>query len=131
MNIFCPLLPIQVKPALTKGEAVLYKTIATNISGEDAPRKQVLCKCLPLASVGQPTNSESTPTPPTSTSIPPTPTTTATTTTTTTTTTTELDLDEDQLEAAWRTCLKRTIQALETGLVQKEREAQAIKKSNK
>ncbi|EPB81203.1 hypothetical protein HMPREF1544_12089 [Mucor circinelloides 1006PhL] len=128
MNIFCPLLPIQVKPALTKGEAVLYKTIATNISGEDAPRKQVLCKCLPLASVGQPTNSESTPTPPT-----PTATTTATTTTTTTTTAAaaELDIDEDQPEVAWRTCLKRTIQALETGLVQKEREAQAIKKSNK
>jgi len=81
-----------------------------------------------LASVGQPTNSESTPTPPT-----PAATTTATTTTTTTTTAAaaELDIDEDQPEVAWRTCLKRTIQALETGLVQKEREAQAIKKSNK
>lgn len=29
MNIFCPLLPIQVKPALTKGKAVLYVSYAT------------------------------------------------------------------------------------------------------
>ncbi|KAL7313138.1 hypothetical protein PS15m_006919 [Mucor circinelloides] len=105
----------------------ISKTIETNISGEDAPRKQVLCKCLPLASVGQQTNSECTSTS-TSTSTP-TPTLTEPRSHESTTTTTELDLDEDQTGAAWRTSLKRTVEALEVDLVQKEREAQAIKKN--
>ncbi|KAI8366484.1 hypothetical protein EDC96DRAFT_544148 [Choanephora cucurbitarum] len=53
MNVFYPLLLIQVKPTLTKGEAVY---IVANISGEDVPRKKVLCKCQPLAAQGDTLN---------------------------------------------------------------------------
>ncbi|KAI9346636.1 hypothetical protein BD770DRAFT_396058 [Pilaira anomala] len=46
MNTFCPLfLPIQVKPALTKGKAVPYTKNVSNIS----PHDMILCKCQPLA----------------------------------------------------------------------------------
>ncbi|KAG1545322.1 hypothetical protein G6F51_005535 [Rhizopus arrhizus] len=117
-----------MKPALTKGEAVLYNTIVTSISSEDVPRKRVLCKCQPLAaSINQQTHTE-----PTTTTI-----STSTSTSTPTElrsdgpTTTELVLAEDKSEAAWRTSLKRSIEALEVDLKQKEREAHAIKKKIK
>jgi hypothetical protein len=46
-------------------------------------------------------------------------------------TTTELVRAEDKSEAAWRASLKRSIEALEVDLKQKEREVHAIKKKLK
>lgn len=46
-------------------------------------------------------------------------------------TATELVLAEDKPEATWRASLKRSIEALEVDLKQKEREAHAIKKKLK
>ncbi|KAI8995003.1 hypothetical protein BDB01DRAFT_831935 [Pilobolus umbonatus] len=127
MNIFCPLLPIQVKPALTKGKDVLYNTIATNISGEDVPGKKVLYDTLNLASVSQQTHAEPTATTiSTSTSSP---TLTPTEPRPLEPTATELVLAEDKPEAAWRASLKRSIEALEVDLKQKEWEVHAIKKN--
>lgn len=103
----------------------------TSISSEDVPRKRVLCKCQPLAaSINQQTLTEPTTTTistSTSTSISPT-TPTPTELRPDEPTTTELVLAEDKSEAAWRTSLKRSIEALEVDLKQKEREAHAIKK---
>ncbi|KAI8891251.1 hypothetical protein K501DRAFT_235187 [Backusella circina FSU 941] len=112
-------------------------TIATNISGEDVPRKKVLCKCQPLAAQGDTLNLASVSQ---QTRAEPTATTTSTSTSSSTPTptemraaeptATELVLAEDKPEAAWRASLKRSIEALEVDLKQKEREVHAIKKKN-
>ncbi|KAG1455573.1 hypothetical protein G6F55_006996 [Rhizopus delemar] len=120
--------PIQKESKKIGCPTCIMNTIVTSISSEDVPRKRVLCKCQPLAaSINQQTHTE-----PTTTTI-----STSTSTSTPTElrsdgpTTTELVLAEDKSEAAWRTSLKRSIEALEVDLKQKEREAHAIKKKIK
>lgn len=105
----------------------------TSISGEDVPRNRVLCKCQPLAaSINQQTHTEPTTTTLSTSTFPSTSTSTSTPTPTELRpdepTTTKLVFAEDKSEAAWRTSLKRSIEALEVNLKQKEREAHAIKK---
>lgn len=100
--------------------------------------KKVLCKCQPLAAEGDTLNLASVSQ---QTHAEPTATTTSTSTSSSTPTptelrsaeptTTELILAEDKPEAAWRASLKRSIEALEVNLKQKEREVHAIKKKIK
>ncbi|KAI7906686.1 uncharacterized protein BX663DRAFT_497326 [Cokeromyces recurvatus] len=49
MNIFCPLFPLEVRPALIRGEAVSYDEVIRSISDEGDPQMSILCNCQSLA----------------------------------------------------------------------------------